>query len=98
MAESGRRRIGSRQKLLQTLAQIHHVWTLRKGGLSLLTSCKGRAKPVTCIEDAAVCPKDLPAYYNSLSSLIRDMGLDASFYGHAASGLLHVRPVLDLQS
>lgn len=98
LAELGKRRLGSRKKILQTLAQINHVWTLRKGGLSLLTSCKGRAKPVTCIEDAAVRPKDLPAYYRALSSLIADMGLDASFYGHAASGLLHVRPVLDLQS
>ncbi|HEX5219178.1 MAG TPA: FAD-linked oxidase C-terminal domain-containing protein [Verrucomicrobiae bacterium] len=98
MAELEKRPLGSRKTILQTLAQINHVWTLRKGGLSLLTSCKGRAKPVTCIEDAAVRPKDLPAYYNSLSSLIRDMGLEASFYGHAASGLLHVRPVLDLQS
>ncbi len=98
LADLEKRRLGSRKRILQTLAQINHVWTLRKGGLSLLTSCKGRAKPVTCIEDAAVRPKDLPAYYKELSSLIRDLGLEASFYGHAASGLLHVRPVLDLQS
>ena len=26
------------------------------------------------------------------------LGLQASFYGHAAAGLLHVRPVLDLHS
>ena len=26
------------------------------------------------------------------------LGLRASFYGHAASGLLHVRPILDLHS
>src|SRR5437870_7426694 len=26
------------------------------------------------------------------------LGLEASYYGHAASGLLHVRPVLDLHS
>lgn len=98
LADLEARRWGTRKKILQTLAQINHVWALRKGGLSLLTSCKGRAKPVTCIEDAAVRPKDLPAYYNELSSLIRELGLEASFYGHAASGLLHVRPVLDLQS
>ncbi len=88
--------LGRRKKVMQTLAEINLVWTLRKQGLSLLTSCKGAAKPVTCIEDAAVRPKDLPAYYGELSELIREMGLQASFYGHAASGLLHVRPVLDL--
>lgn len=90
--------LGRRKRVMQTLAEINLVWTLRKQGLSLLTSCKGAAKPVTCIEDAAVRPKDLPAYYNELSELINEMGLEASFYGHAASGLLHVRPVLDLHS
>ena len=50
LADLEKRKLGSRKKILQTMAQINHVWTLRKGGLSLLTSCKGRAKPVTCIE------------------------------------------------
>ena len=90
--------IGARKKILQTLAQINQVWSLRKAGLSLLLNYQGRAKPVTCIEDTAVRPQDLPAYYTELSALIRGMGLEASFYGHAASGLLHVRPVLDLRS
>jgi len=71
---------------------------LRKAGLSLLTGRAGDAKPVTCIEDAAVRPKDLPAYYDGLQKLIRKLGLEASYYGHAAAGLLHVRPVLDLHS
>jgi FAD/FMN-containing dehydrogenase/Fe-S oxidoreductase len=98
LAAMDKLRLGSRKKVMQTLAEINLVWALRKQGLSLLTSCKGAAKPVTCIEDAAVRPKDLPAYYGELSELIHEMGLQASFYGHAASGLLHVRPVLDLHT
>jgi FAD/FMN-containing dehydrogenase/Fe-S oxidoreductase len=96
LAAMQKMRLGQRKKIMHTLAEINQVWTLRKQGLSLLTSCKGAAKPVTCIEDAAVRPQDLPAYYSELSELIGEMGLQASFYGHAASGLLHVRPVLDL--
>ncbi len=96
LAAMEKMRIGRRKKIMQTLAEINLVWALRKQGLSLLTSCKGAAKPVTCIEDAAVRPEDLPAYYSELSELISEMGLQASFYGHAASGLLHVRPVIDL--
>jgi FAD/FMN-containing dehydrogenase/Fe-S oxidoreductase len=98
LAAMAKLRLGRRKKVMQTLAEINLVWALRKQGLSLLTSCKGAAKPVTCIEDAAVRPKDLPAYYGELSELIHEMGLQASFYGHAASGLLHVRPVLDLHT
>ena len=90
------KRLGTRKLIVQTLAQINQVWALRKAGLSLLTGCKGGAKPVTCIEDTAVRPEDLPAYYNGLAGLMQQAGLEASYYGHAASGLLHVRPLIDL--
>ena len=96
LAALERKPLGVRKKVMQTLAQINQVWTLRKAGLSLLTGQKGGMKPVTCIEDAAVRPKDLPAYYAGLAALMRKFGLEASFYGHAASGLLHVRPMIDL--
>jgi Fe-S oxidoreductase len=96
LATLEQKRIGSRKLIVQTLAQINQVWALRKAGLSLLTGRKGGAKPVTCIEDTAVRPKDLPAYYDGLEALMRKVGLEASYYGHAASGLLHVRPMIDL--
>lgn len=93
-----KRGLGVRRKVLQTLAEITHIWALRKASLSLLTSRKGDAKPVACVEDTAVRPKDLPAYYKELQAIMRRLGLEASYYGHAASGLLHVRPVVDLHS
>ncbi len=74
------------------------VWSVRKAGLSLLTGCIGAAKPVAFIEDAAVRPAQLPDYVRGLQSIMKPLGLQASYYGHAASGLLHVRPVLDLHS
>jgi FAD/FMN-containing dehydrogenase/Fe-S oxidoreductase len=93
-----RRRLGLRQKFLRTAAEANLVWGLRKAGLSLLTGRAGDAKPVTGIEDAAVDPKQLPAYVAELQSMMARLGLEACFYGHAAAGLLHVRPVLDLRS
>ncbi|HSU56681.1 MAG TPA: FAD-linked oxidase C-terminal domain-containing protein [Candidatus Dormibacteraeota bacterium] len=92
------RKLGLRTRILQTPQEANLVWALRKAGLSLLTSRKGPAKPVTCVEDAAVMPKDLPAYVSGLQSIMAPLGLEASYYGHAAAGLLHVRPVLDLHS
>ncbi len=89
---------GKRKKILQTLAEINQVWALRKTGLSLLTSRRGDAKPATCIEDCAVRPKDLPAFHAGLQDIMRRLGLEVSYYGHAAAGLLHVRPLLDLHS
>src|SRR5258705_1434273 len=92
------RKIGLRVKILTEPAQMNLVWSVRKSGLSLLTGCIGPAKPVAFIEDAAVRPNQLPEYVRGLRSIMQPLGLQASYYGHAASGLLHVRPVLDLHS
>src|SRR6266498_3842231 len=92
------RKIGLRTKILTDPAQMNLVWSVRKSGLSLLTGCIGPSKPVAFIEDAAVRPAQLPEYVRGLRSIIKPLGLEASYYGHAASGLLHVRPVLDLHS
>ena len=92
------RKIGVRTKIVTDPAQMNLVWSVRKSGLSLLTGCIGSAKPVAFIEDAAVRPRQLPEYVRGLQSIIEPLGLKASYYGHAASGLLHVRPVLDLHS
>jgi FAD/FMN-containing dehydrogenase/Fe-S oxidoreductase len=98
LAELARRRLGLRKSILESEAEANLVWSLRKAGLSLLTGRTGDAKPVTAIEDAAVRPEQLPAYVSALESLMAPLGLEACFYGHAAAGLLHVRPVLDLHS
>ncbi|PYK36919.1 MAG: FAD-binding oxidoreductase, partial [Verrucomicrobia bacterium] len=92
------RKLGLRTKILTDPAQMNLVWSVRKSGLSLLTGCVGPAKPVAFIEDAAVRPAQLPEYVRGLQSIMKPLGLEASYYGHAASGLLHVRPVLDLHS
>jgi FAD/FMN-containing dehydrogenase/Fe-S oxidoreductase len=90
------RSLGTRKLILSDPAAMGHVWALRKAGLSLLTGCKGAAKPVSGIEDVAVPPERLPEYVRALHGIMKPLGLEGSFYGHAASGLLHVRPVLDL--
>ena len=92
------KKIGLRTKILTDPAQMNMVWSVRKSGLSLLTGCIGPAKPVAFIEDAAVRPAQLPEYVRGLQSIMKPLGLTASYYGHAASGLLHVRPVLDMHS
>ena len=92
------KKIGLRTKILTDPAQMNLVWSVRKSGLSLLTGCIGAAKPVAFIEDAAVRPAQLPEYVRGLQSIMKPLGLAASYYGHAASGLLHVRPVLDMHT
>jgi FAD/FMN-containing dehydrogenase/Fe-S oxidoreductase len=91
------KKIGLRSSVFLDSEDQTHIWGMRKAGLSLLTGCKGSAKPTAGIEDVAVLPEKLPDYVRGLQSLMKPLGLSGSFYGHAASGLLHVRPVVDLR-
>jgi FAD/FMN-containing dehydrogenase/Fe-S oxidoreductase len=88
--------LGDRRLMLTDAVRQELVWGLRKAGLSLLTGRAGPAKATACIEDVCVRPERLPDYVERLRSIMAPLGLEASYYGHAASGELHVRPVLDL--
>jgi len=96
LAELDRRRLGDRRLLCRDPSEQELVWGMRRAGLSLLTGRKGSAKPVGFIEDVCVRPERLPEYVAGLREILKPLDLEASFYGHAASGELHVRPILDL--
>jgi len=92
------RDIGLRKLICRSTAEQQLVWNVRKQGLSLVTACKGAAKPTPGIEDVCVTPKKLPDYVRGLMSILKPLNIEASYYGHAASGELHVRPKVDLHT
>ncbi len=96
LAALERKNLGLRKYICRNDREMASVWGLRKAGLSLLTGRAGPAKPVAGIEDVAVPPEKLPDYVRGLQDLLGPLGVKGSFYGHAASGMLHVRPILDL--
>jgi len=98
LAALDKRRVGLRRLLCTDPVEQEMVRTVRKSGLSLVTACKGPAKPTAGIEDVCVPPQSLPDYVRGLMKILGDRGLGGSFYGHAASGLLHVRPKVDLHT
>jgi FAD/FMN-containing dehydrogenase/Fe-S oxidoreductase len=98
LEELERRGIGQRRLMCANEEEQELVWAMRRAGLSLVTSCKGPSKPTAGIEDVCVRPDRLPDYVAGLREILAPLGLEASFYGHAASGELHVRPVLDLHT
>jgi FAD/FMN-containing dehydrogenase/Fe-S oxidoreductase len=96
LAALSERNIGLRKLVCRDEREQQLAWSVRKAGLSLVTGCKGPAKPTTGVEDVCIRPEHLPAYVEALQNILKPIGVEASFYGHAASGLLHVRPKLDL--
>jgi FAD/FMN-containing dehydrogenase/Fe-S oxidoreductase len=75
----------------------NRVWNLRKAALGLLSNIPGDAKPVAVIEDTAIDPKDLPAFVQEFDKILSRHRLSAVHYGHAGSGELHLRPILNLK-
>lgn len=76
---------------------IKKVWDLRKAGLGLLSNIPGDKRSVTVVEDTAVAPEYLPEYIQDFNQIIGQYGLNCVYYGHIATGELHLRPLLNLK-
>ena len=81
-----------------TGTDIKKVWTLRKAGLGLLSNIPGDAKAVAVIEDTAVDVNDLPAFIEDFNEILKKRNLFCVHYAHAATGELHLRPMIDLKT
>jgi len=77
---------------------MNKVWALRKAGLGVLSNMVGDAKPVAVIEDTAIRPADLANFIEDLNKELENLYLSCVYYGHLATGELHLRPVLNLKS
>ena len=76
---------------------IQRVWNLRKAGLGVLSGMPGDAKPIGVIEDTAVAPERMEAYMHDMMAMLDEIGLECVYYGHIATGELHLRPILNLK-
>ena len=63
----------------------------------ILNKVKGPKKPIAFIEDAAVHPNKLGEYIAGLREIFKKHQAEASVYGHAGDGNLHVMVFLDLK-
>ncbi|HOY32473.1 MAG TPA: FAD-linked oxidase C-terminal domain-containing protein [Bacteroidales bacterium] len=81
-----------------TGADMAKVRNLRKAGLGVLTTITGDLKPHSFVEDTAVAPDKLPAYIADFRAMLDKFGVSCAFYGHIATGELHVKPMLNLRT
>ncbi|WP_135823700.1 FAD-binding and (Fe-S)-binding domain-containing protein [Halorussus ruber] len=82
----------------ETGEQQDRLWKVRKASNPLLNRHPGDEQALSFIEDAAIPPARLPAYLDRVADVLADHGLDASVFGHAGQGVLHVKPFLNLQT
>jgi FAD/FMN-containing dehydrogenase/Fe-S oxidoreductase len=75
-----------------------HMWALREAGLGLVMSVRGDTKPVAFVEDTAVSPELLPQYVSRFMEIVGRNGTEAAYYGHASTGCMHIRPMVNVKS
>ena len=73
------------------------ITDLRTSGLNIMMSMKEEGKPVSFVEDCAVPLEHLADYTSRLTQIFEKHGTRGTWYAHAGSGCLHVRPVLNLR-
>jgi FAD/FMN-containing dehydrogenase/Fe-S oxidoreductase len=88
--------LGVRKSL--TSAAKDDFWKVRKAGVSLLMGMVGDRKPVAFVEDTAVSPEKLPAFFERFQAILARHGTQGACYGHADVGCLHIRPVLNVKT
>ena len=97
-ADMERQRLGYACVNLLAKADQDMVWNVRKGGLGLLMSIHGDAKPIPFVEDPAVDPENLGEFVRRFDEIVRHHDTQAGYYGHASVGCLHIRPLVSLKS
>jgi FAD/FMN-containing dehydrogenase/Fe-S oxidoreductase len=70
---------------------------VRTSGLNIMMSMKDEGKPVSFVEDCAVPLEHLAQYTQRLTKIFEKHGTRGTWYAHAGSGCLHVRPILNLR-
>ena len=73
-------------------------YALREAGLGLAMALKGDAKPLPYVEDTAVSPEQLPEYVRRFEEIVHRHGTESAYYGHASTGCLHIRPVVNIKT
>lgn len=75
---------------------INAVYAMRKKAVGLLGAAHGRRKLVAFTEDTVVPPEHLADYIQEFRALLDSMEVPYGMFGHVDTGLMHVRPGLDL--
>ena len=77
---------------------VKRIWSLRKAGLGLLSNLPGDEKAVAVIEDTAVDVQDLPEFILEFNRILDKNRMFCVHYAHAATGELHLRPIINLKT
>ena len=83
-------------QLAVTPEAISAIYGMRKKAVGLLGAASGNKKLVAFTEDTVVPPRNLADYVLEFRALLDSLKVTYGMFGHVDTGLMHVRPALDL--
>jgi FAD/FMN-containing dehydrogenase/Fe-S oxidoreductase len=75
---------------------IECFWQVREAALPSLYAIRGAAQPLAFVEDIAVPAESLAKFLHDVQEVLQKHETTASYFIHAATGQVHLRPFLDL--
>lgn len=84
-------------KVITDPGEMTMAWRLRKAGEPLLHGLPGHRKPATFVEDNAIPVEHLSEFVREFRAIVERHGTRAAYFAHASVGVLHVRPLLDVE-
>ncbi|MGL4462791.1 MAG: FAD-binding and (Fe-S)-binding domain-containing protein, partial [Planctomycetia bacterium] len=78
-------------------ADIALAWESRHRATARLALTSKRGQPIPLIENTAVPPARLPSFLKRLQTILQRHGLTASYTAHIGVGVVHARPIMELQ-
>ncbi|MEP3479488.1 MAG: FAD-linked oxidase C-terminal domain-containing protein [Fuerstiella sp.] len=78
--------------------EVEKIWQLPSAVVPLLAGLKGASRPLPFVEDIAVPPPLIADFLKLAQRTFQKHEVTATVYAHAASGQLHLRPMLPLPS
>lgn len=75
---------------------VEFLWSLPSRVVPLLARLQGTSRPLPFVEDIAVPPSELSEFFTRVQRVFQKHEVTASLYAHAASGQIHLRPILPI--
>lgn len=76
--------------------EVEEIWQLPSAVVPLLAGLKGTSRPLPFVEDIAVPPDTIADFLKRAQRIFQKHEVTATLYAHAASGQLHLRPMMPL--
>lgn len=83
-------------QIASTPKAVAAIYGMRKKSVGLLGAAAGDKKLVAFTEDTVVPPRNLADYILEFRALLDSLNVTYGMFGHVDTGLMHVRPALDL--